>query len=195
MPSFRNAPGATPLGDVSHLIPQHLQTQAQLDEFEARNIAQAARKYLLKHRKFSFTVAFLKRVHKEMFGETWVWAGIYRDASMNLGVEPMQIQVEMYKLSKDIEYWEKENTLNLLERSVRLHHRLVKIHPFPNGNGRHARFVSDIYLFGRGEKMPTWPNQELVEHTDIRARYIRAMQAADKGDYKQLEAFTQDLIK
>lgn len=194
MPGFEAVPDATPIGDVSHLIPKHIETQTQLNEYEASNIAQATRKYLLKRRKYLMTVEFIKKVHKEMFEQTWTWAGAFRTVSLNFGVEPIQIPIDIHNLARDIEFWEKDNTLSVFDRSVYIHHRLVKIHPFFNGNGRHARLISDIFLFGRGEKLPNWPDKELIEKTKIREIYIKSMQEADRGNYGPLEAFCRELI-
>ena len=84
--------------------------------------------------------------------------------------------------------------LGLLEQSVRIHHRLVAIHPFVNGNGRHARLVADVVLFCHSHRLPHWPNNKLIEETDIRKKYIQALKAADKGSYQLLEKFTKGLI-
>jgi len=187
--------GTTPLDDISHLLVPHIDTKTQLNEFESRNISKATRKYLSRPRKYKITVGFIKKVHKEMFNETWDWAGKLRTSELNMGVSPAQIQVELYKLEKDIELWEKENIMDVFQRGVMIHHRLVKIHPFTNGNGRHARLVSDIYLYGHGCKLPAWPDRNLIESTDIRSRYIAALKEADNGNYELLTDFTKELIK
>jgi len=193
-PLIEPVEGATPIEDTSDLIPTHILTRADLNEWEAANILTASRRYLKKNAKLKITIDWLKSVHKAMFDETWKWAGKLRTKDYNLGVNWHQIQEELEKLTDDIEYWEKAGTPERLEQSVRLHHRLAKIHPFVNGNGRHARLVADIFLFAQGHKLPEWPEAGLIESTDIRKRYIAALQAADKGDYKSLKAFTAALI-
>jgi len=195
MPIFEPIEGATPIDDISGLIPTHITTKAELDEWEAANILKAVRKYLVPGKKRGITVEWLKKVHKDMFNDTWKWAGKFRTKSTNVGVEPHRIQEETKKLVDDIKFWEKGNTFDPLETSVRVHHRIVHIHPFENGNGRHARLVADIFLFSQGQKLPAWPGEDLIKKTDVRTRYIRALKEADSGNYKPLEDFTKSLMK
>jgi len=195
MPIFEPIEGATPIDDISGLIPTHITTKAELDEWEAANILKAVRKYLTSGKKPAITVEWLKKVHKDMFDDTWKWAGKFRTKSTNVGVDLSNIQGETKKLIDDIKFWEKGKTFDQFETSVRIHHRLVYIHPFENGNGRHARLVVDIFLFSRGEKLPSWPDEELIKRTNFRTRYIKALQEADQGSYKPLEDFTKSLIK
>jgi len=194
MSLFEPVEGATPIEDASDLIPTHITTRAELNEWEAANILKAARRYLARKKPPLITLEWLKKVHRAMFDETWQWAGVLRKKNINLGADWHQIQDELKRLADDIKYWNEDNNLNLLERSIRLHHRLVKIHPFVNGNGRHARLVADIFLSAHNEKLPEWPEAGLIERTDVRKRYIQALQAADKGDYGPLEKFTRELI-
>lgn len=130
-----------------------------------------------------------------MFDETWKWAGVFRQIPLNIGTDWHNITVEAKKLADDLVYWETQKDMNLLEQSVRLHHRLVMIHPFINGNGRHARLASDIFLFSHDQTLPIWPDKVLIEKTEIRKEYIEALQAADKSDYQPLLIFTKKLIK
>lgn len=195
MPLIENVPGATPVDDVSDLIPTHITTRSELNEWEAANILKAVQKYLTAKKSRTLDVAWLKKVHKDMFDETWKWAGKFRQKNYNPGIDWHNIPDQVKILVDDIAHWEKEQrSMDALEQSIRIHHRLVKIHPFVNGNGRHARLVTDIYLFDRGHKLPTWPDKALIEESDIRKRYILALQEADKGNYKPLEKFTADLI-
>lgn len=196
MPIFKSTEGATPIDDVSELIPTHITTKAELDEWEAANILKAVRKYLSAKNKPKITAEWLKKVHKDMFDETWAWAGKFRTKNTNVGVDFQHIQEEVKKLVDDIDFWQKNvGGPGIFEQSVRIHHRLVLIHPFANGNGRHARLVADKFLFSHGEKLPSWPDAELIKKTDIRTKYIRALRSADRGDYKSLEEFTRGLIK
>jgi Fic-DOC domain mobile mystery protein B len=192
MPVFENIFGATPIDDLSELIPTHITTREELNEWEAANILKATRKYLSKRINFQLTVAFIKEVHREMFDETWKWAGRLRTKNYNIGVPWAAITEQLGLLIKDYDSWLK--SLDKLALSVRLHHRLVKIHPFVNGNGRHARLLADIFLFSFEQSVPQWPGQELIEATGIREKYIRALQAADQGNYRDLEEFTKRLI-
>lgn len=193
---FGSVNNATPIEDASGLIPTHITTKDQLNEWEVNNILKAAKKYLAKRTKRPITVEFIKKVHAEMFDDTWKWAGQFRKNDLSIGMDWHRIPVEVKKLVDDIDYWEKDKSgLDIFEQSVRIHHRLVKIHPFLNGNGRHARLVSDIFLFSRGQKMPIWPSHEIISSTNIRKTYIDALSKADKNNYKPLESFTRKLIK
>jgi len=195
MPLIENIPGATPLDDISELIPTHITTRSELNEWEAANIIKAVRKYLGERKRYKLDVAWLKKVHRDMFDETWEWAGQFRKNNFNIGSDWHLIPEQIKSLVDDLAYWEKgEGDLSVLERGVRLHHRLVKIHPFVNGNGRHARLVSDVYLFNHDHPLPTWPSQELIAESEFRQKYIVALQAADQGNYKLLARLTSGLI-
>ena len=191
MPLIENVSGATPIDEISDLIPTHITTRSELNEWEAANILKAVRKYLTAKKRRPINLSRLKKVHKDMFDETWKWAGKFRQKNYNLGADWHAVPEQVKILVDDLSHWEKRNAgPNIFEQSIRLHHRLVKIHPFVNGNGRHARLVADIYLFDRGHKLPTWPDKALIEESNIRKQYISALQAADKGDYRPLEKFT-----
>jgi len=195
MSFLENVTGATPVEDLSDLIPSHITTRSDLNEWEAANILKAVKLFLTEKRKYQMDVAWLKKLHKEMFDETWKWAGKFRQRNMSLGIEWHNINEQVKMLVDDMTYWEKESIdLSIFSQSIRVHHRLVKIHPFVNGNGRHARLASDIFLFNHDEKLPTWPSNALLEASGIRKRYIIALQAADKGNYRPLEEFTAELI-
>lgn len=131
-----------------------------------------------------------------MFGETWKWAGNFRQRNYNLGVDWHMVPEQMKLLEGDIAHWQKSRGgIGFFQQSVRIHARLVKIHPFVNGNGRHARLVSDIYLFNLDQELPVWPGKALIEASDVREKYIFALQAADKGNFALLENFTANLCR
>lgn len=195
MTYFETIYGATPIEDVSDLFPTHITKRSELNEWEAANILKAAKKYLTIRKPLKLTVDEIMTIHKNMFDETWKWAGNFRTKNYNIGVDWHNIRDQLKLLVDDLNAWQKDKHFDLFEQSVRLHHRLVKIHPFVNGNGRHARLVSDIFLFSHGQQLPTWPNQKLIEETDVRKRYIDALRSADKGDYKLLEDFTRNLVE
>ena len=194
MPESGDGQGSTPVADISGLIPAHIRLKSELDEWEAENILLAVRKYLYKKKTFRFDETSIKKLHKDMFGATWKWAGQFRKAELNMGAPPAMIAVEIKKLVDDAEYWEESKAFGVLTRSVMIHHRLVKVHAFLNGNGRHARLLSDIILHNAGHAMPSWPNAEMVEKTEVREKYIRALKKADSGDYGPLTGFTKGLI-
>jgi Fic-DOC domain mobile mystery protein B len=194
---FDSPPGATPLDDVEGLLIAGLTTQAELNEAEARNILKARDVHLRRKKspkRSWLTETFLKRVHKAMFDEVWEWAGTFRTKELNIGVRPFAIPEEVRKLCDDAAFWASEGSMPVLERAVRLHHRLTQIHPFRNGNGRHARLMADIYLRSHGLRIPIWPAAELIGSSNVRDEYIRAVRAADLGDYEALTTFTQRYI-
>jgi len=181
-------------GDISGLIPTHITTKEQLNEWEAENILAASRKYLGKRVSLNITPEWINKVHYHMFNETYNWAGKTRTTKVNIDdVPPSQINIELKKIIDDIAYW-KKTKMDILEQSARIHHRLVWIHPFKNGNGRHARLVADIFLFNNNHPLPSWPGKNLIEKTDIREKYIKALKKADDGNYAALISFTKKLI-
>ena len=195
MPFLEDVPGATPIEDISDLIPTHITTHSDLNEWETANILKAVKYYLIEKRNISVDVAWLKKLHKEMFDESWKWAGEFRQKNFNLGVDWHNIYDQIKALVDDIAYWKKEdNNLSIFDQSIRIHHRLVKVHPFVNGNGRHARLASDIFLYNNDHKLPNWPSKELIKESDVRNKYIAALQDADKGNYRPLEEFTAELM-
>ncbi|MEK7743588.1 MAG: mobile mystery protein B, partial [Elusimicrobiota bacterium] len=125
---------------------------------------------------------------KEMFGAVWAWAGRYRGVELNIGVAPHRIREETAKLCDDVWFWgsEAEDPPSVLERACRIHHRLAWIHPFRNGNGRHARLIADIYLKSYGEPMPVWPSTDIARKGGVRDEYLAALRAGDQGDFKPL---------
>lgn len=195
MPVFHNKDGSTLIDDITGLIPSHITLKKELDEWESENILSAVQKYLSRKVKFILSPEGIKQVHKDMFNKTWKWAGQFRNKNLNMGVSASIISVEIKKLTDDAAYWLENNSFDILEQSVRIHHRLVAIHPFFNGNGRHARLVADIILHNAGIPMPHWPEKEIVDNTNIRKDYISALKNADTGDFGPLIAITKSLIK
>lgn len=192
---IKDIPGQTPLDEeaLAGLIPG-LSLQSELDEFEAHNIARA-RLWTQKSRKLKsdlLSVSGLKLLHEKMFDETWKWAGQFRHKDLNIGVSYHQIQNELGRLLGDVKYWMENKTFPIDEIAIRFHHRLVWIHPFPNGNGRMARLATDIFLKYQGEKPFTWGSENLISAGDARAKYIAALKKADKEQiYTDLLAFAR----
>lgn len=193
--------GSTPLTaeESADLLPRHVTTRKDLDDAEFRNYSEAEKKYLLSKRKraLRFDPFGLYRLHKEMFGHVWKWAGKKRLANKNIGVDKTHIDIEMMKLKDDLAYWleqERNRKLDLIEISARLHHRLVSIHPFCNGNGRWARFIVNLFLRDKLDSYIHFPEDDLRVATEIRARYIRALQSADHLDYGPLIALHREFI-
>ncbi|HEX8430598.1 MAG TPA: mobile mystery protein B [Longimicrobium sp.] len=134
---------------------------------------------------------FVVLVHERMFDRTWRWAGQFRRTERNIGVDPRAIAVELRNLLDDAAYWLDEGTYPDDEAAARLHHRMVAIHPFPNGNGRHARMIADAFLVKKGVPRFTWGSGKLLETSDIRRCYITALRAADAHDIEPLLHFVR----
>ncbi len=141
--------GATPLDpdEIAGLKYSHIQTREELDQLEHQNI-QEGYKWLARQRKYSdlLSEAFLLELHKRLFGSVWSWAGSFRQTEKNIGIDHSLIAIELRKLLDDAKYWVAHGTWQRGEFAARFHHRLVKIHPFPNGNGRFARIMTDVIL-------------------------------------------------
>ncbi len=186
------APGATPLDadELASLIPSHITTQGELNEWEQLNIVQGDT-WARKQRKEILDEGFLRRLHQQMFGETWRWAGTFRKSDKNIGVDWLHIGVELRKLLDDVRYQMANDSLPPDDIAVRFHHRLVAIHPFPNGNGRHARLMADLLVERLGRPRFTWGSASLTDANETRQRYIAALQAADARDIAPLLAFAR----
>jgi Fic-DOC domain mobile mystery protein B len=186
--------GNTPLDEDEDegLIPSHIATRDALNAWEQANIATAV-EWLARRRRAMpiLSVAFVRELHLRMFDETWRWAGIFRTTEKNIGVAPYRIAEELAKLLADVEYWLEHATYPLDEIAARLHHRLVGIHPFPNGNGRHARLLVDALLAERRARPFTWGSGDLAGTGELRARYLTALRRADTGDLSALLAFVR----
>ncbi len=195
---FESPPGATPIQDCSGLKLPWVITQEELNRAETENISRAHTKYLSKFIQSPlkwFNPKVLVKIHQEMFGNIWEWAGIYRKATTNIGSSPYMIPSMLADLCKEVHFWSLNPVeLTFLEKAARIHHRLVSIHPFENGNGRFSRLVADRYLLFWGGTHPVWPT-DLQKDGSARRKYLESLKSADKGDYdpmillmKRLEA-------
>jgi len=187
---YKHKSGETPLDDLSGLklkIP-HI-TRAQIDEAEAKNIQGAALKYMNPKRIRTFDCKFASNLHKAMFSQVWEWAGVYRTTQTNLGSRPSQIHQDLLILFDDLKHKE-----NVLDTGIWLHHRAVQVHPFPNGNGRWARMLSDLWLDKYVGLTIHWP-ETMENESPIRRRYIEALKAADGLDYSLLRSVYDELVK
>lgn len=187
--------GSTPLelDEIEKLIPKHIKLQSELNEWEQLNILQA--NLWLKSQKINLinftTIRFCKLLHKKMFAKTWRWAGEFRKTNKNIGIDWLQISVSLKILFDDLIYQINHKTYTIDEIAVRFHHRLVYIHAFVNGNGRHARVATDFLLTILGQNIFSWGRNNLVFQNETRNKYIKALRAADKGDYKSLLSFVR----
>jgi Fic-DOC domain mobile mystery protein B len=188
--------GQTPLEEEEKeglLIPA-IATRGELDEFEQQNIEQAVQWTLGRSFKPDtvFTEEFVRMVHKRMYADVWAWAGEFRKTDKNIGIDKWQIPTELRYLLDDVRYWHLHNTYPPDEIAMRFKHRMVSMHCFANGNGRHNRLMADI-IIEKIYKLPvfTWGAANLSGEGDARAAYLRAVKAADKGDYSLLLAFAR----
>ena len=173
------------------LIPD-LISRDDLNTFEAENILQAQKWAMRKsviNKHDIFSPSFMRLLHRRMFNKVWKWAGEYRDSDKNIGVHYLQIPIQLHQLKGDIEYWQNNQTYNNTELAVVVHHRLVKIHPFPDGNGRHARLFADVMIAKYGGENLTWGRSHLTTEGEVRKNYIDALRAADGGKLAKLFAF------
>ncbi len=177
--------GATPLdpNEMEGLKFGHITTRGELDELEQANITQGLQWLGRRRGGDILTDDFVRRLHARLFGDVWGWAGIYRLREKNIGVDPLQIAVQLRALLDDARYWAENTTYTPLEAGARFHHRMVQIHPFPNGNGRHARISADIYLEDYFDHRPiAWASGfDLQADNERRDVYIAALRAADAG--------------
>jgi Fic-DOC domain mobile mystery protein B len=183
--------GNTPLDpdEAMGLIPSHIATMDELNEWEQANIVQAERWAFERKRKALLSVTFLLDLHRRMFGETWDWAGQTRTSEKTVGIRWYQIPEALANLCDDAKYWLENEVFGVDEAAARFHHRLTFIHPFPNGNGRHARLATDILLVSLGRPRFSWGLGDLRRVGDTRERYITALRAADDQDFKPLFGF------
>lgn len=179
------------LDEAEGLIPSHIATREQLDEWEAVNILAAERWLAGRRKRDVLDDGFLRSLHKQMFGRTWRWAGRYGGTEKNIGVAPEQIAVELRKLVEDTKAQLTHPDAPLDAIAARFHHRLVSIHPFANGNGRHARRATDLLLEANGAEPFSWGRSDLTHEGEARERYIDALRAADARDEAPLLAFVR----
>lgn len=190
--------GQTPLDEDEKdgLLNQFITTRAELDELEQYNIQKAMQWVAARRRKFAaeevLSEAFIKELHKRMYGEVWAWAGEFRKTNKNIGVDKYQIAVDLKNLLDDCTYWIENGSFPPDEIAIRFKHRLVSIHCFPNGNGRHSRLMADIIsekLFGNA--VFSWGGRSLVDEGDTRTTYLQAIWQADGTLYQPLIAFAR----
>jgi Fic-DOC domain mobile mystery protein B len=184
--------GATPLDpdEIEGLIPSYISTQGELNAAEQANILKARQWAMSKKNRDVLDDQFLRELHKRMFGDVWRWAGAFRKSGKNVGVDALQISSEVRNLCEDSKLWISNGTFDWEELGVRFHHRLVSIHPFANGNGRHARLMTDLLLLKHDQAVFTWGATRSAQNIgikgDLRDEYIRALRAADRNQFDLL---------
>ena len=188
------SPGSTPLTaeEGDDLIP-YVANRGQLNRLEQSNILEAERWAFSRRRTDLPSLDFMRDLHGRMFGEVWRWAGNFRSSNKNIGdVESTQVPTQLQGLSDDTGYWVAHETYPPDEIAARFHQRLTWIHPFPNGNGRHARLMTDLLLVQMDQPRFTWgAGKDLVTAGVVRASYLEALRRADRQDFAPLLEFAR----
>lgn len=189
---FQQPENATPLmpEEMRGLIPAYIAYRSELNEAEQENIVRA-QDWALARKRDPLTEKFLRELHRRMLGEVWKWAGKFRTSERNLGIPFYEIPMAVRQLLDDSKAWIEYDTYPPDETAVRFHHRLVQIHPFPNGNGRHARLAADLLVMRLGRQRFSWGMESLRDAGATRQRYIAALQTADNSDIRPLLGFAR----
>ncbi len=189
---FDELDNATPLSpeEQRELIPSYIAFRSELNEAEQENIARA-QDWGLNRKRDPLTEKFIKELHRRMLGEVWKWAGKFRTSERNLGLPFYEIPSALGQLLADTHAWIEYEAYSPDQIAVRFHHRLVQIHPFPNGNGRHARLTADLLVMRLGMERFSWGRESLRDAGIVRRRYIAALQAADHHDIAPLLHFAR----
>ena len=187
---FAEPDDATPLTEEEKqgLIPSYISKRSELNQAEQRNIVKAEI-YVSGRKRNPLNIDFLKDLHRRMYQDVWEWAGQFRKTERNIGIEPYRIPMELNQLISDIQYQIDNQSFPPDEIAARFHHRLVFIHLFPNGNGRHSRLATEILLTFMGQEKFTWGAGDLTSKGKIRSNYVAALRAADNHDYEPLLEF------
>jgi Fic-DOC domain mobile mystery protein B len=193
---FTYQPGQTPLDpdEKEGLKPKHVSTQGELNEWEQLNIIKSARWAQRQLKQDILDDVFLRELHKRMFSDTWTWAGTYRKSDKNIGCDWRQVSMRVRNLLENTRYQVEHQAMPPDELAARFHHQLVLIHPFPNGNGRCCRFITDLLLRKMGQEPFSWGSggyASLVSQSELRAKYLAALRTADQGDIAPLLAFAR----
>ena len=183
---------STPLSpeEQEGLIPSYITLRSELNEAEQANIVDGE-EWAFNRTRDVLSEKFLNDLHKRMFGRVWKWAGHYRRTGKNIGIDAYRIPMELRNLLDDVRFWIEHSTYQPDEIGARFHHRLVWIHPFPNGNGRHARTAADLLLAALGRPRFIWGRENLVDAGETRRAYVDVLRAADAHDYDPLLAFVR----
>lgn len=192
--TFDYPDGATPLdpNEIEGLLLSHISTRSELDRWEQDNIMEGEAWAFARKQTDILSEGFICRLHKRMFGSVWRWAGKFRRSDKNIGGPWWNVPTELKNLCDDVTVWIESGSYLPDEIAARFHHRLVAIHLFPNGNGRHARTITDLLLVQRlGQSRFSWGSGNLVDAGECRRRYIEALRAADQYDYEPLMEFVR----
>lgn len=191
-PLIEEDDASTPLTDEERedLIPSYITLRSELNEAEQRNILEAE-EWAFARQRDVLSERFLKDLHKHMYGRVWRWAGKFRQSERNIGVDAYRISSDIRQLLDNCHYWIENNTYEPDEIAARFHHKLVFIHPFPNGNGRHARTATNLMLIALGRPPFSWGSINLVNASETREAYVAALRAADQHNFAPLFNFVR----
>lgn len=183
---------ATPIDEEEKdaLIPSYITTRGELNEAEQRNILEAE-DWAFTRKRDVLDARFLDTLHKRMLKHVWKWAGTHRCTGKNIGVDAYEIPTELRRMIDDCRYWIDNDTYPADEIAARFHHRLVWIHAYPNGNGRHARLATDLLLNALGQPRFSWGSKNLIDAGQTRQSYVEALRAADNHDFTPLMNFAR----
>ena len=189
---FEEPDDATPLttDEREGLIPAHITYRSEVNEAEEENIVRA-QEWALARSRDVLTERFIMELHRRMFGDVWRWAGKLRTSDKNIGIHFFEIPTGIHQLVDDGKAWMAYQSYPPDEIAVRFSHRLVQIHPFPNGNGRHSRLMADLIVMSQGGRRFSWGSANLQQAADLRRQYIDALHAADDHDLAPLLAFAR----
>ena len=189
---FEEPDDATPFTaeERADLIPAHIAYRTELNDAEQENIVRG-QDWAFRRRRDLLTEKFINDLHRHMLGDVWRWAGRFRTTEKNLGILYYEIPVALRQLLDDTKAWIENGAYPPDEIAARFHHRLVQIHPFPNGNGRHARLMADLLIMSLGRDRFSWGSANLQDAGALRRAYINALQAADNHDIGPLLAFAR----
>ena len=189
---FEQTDDATPFTpeEQRELIPAHIAFRRELNRAEQENIIRA-QDWALKSRRDPLIERFVRDLHKQMLGDVWRWAGKFRTSERNIGIPFYEIPTAVRQLLDEAKAWIEYKSYPPDEIAVRFHHRLVQIHPFPNGNGRHSRLMADLLVMRLGGERFSWGSANLQAGGDLRERYIAALKMADNHDVRPLLTFAQ----
>jgi Fic-DOC domain mobile mystery protein B len=191
--SGRDGSDATPLDpdEATGLIATHVTDRQELDTVELANIMRGEEWASSNRHRDLLSSDFIRTLHRRMFDETWNWAGQYRSTEKNIGVAPESIATAVHQLCEDTRAQLSHRALELDEIVARFSHRLVSIHPFANGSGRHSRLMANLLLVHLGAPGFTWGSNDLQHPGEARKRHLEALRRADSGDFAPLLAFVR----
>jgi Fic-DOC domain mobile mystery protein B len=183
---------ATPLTDAEKrdLRPAYISNRAELNAAEQENIARG-QEWAFARRRALLGEPFIRSLHRHMLGDVWRWAGHFRTSERNIGIDHWDIPVAIRNLIDDAKAWIEHQSYPADEIALRVHHRLTLVHPFANGNGRHARLMADLLIVQLGRERFTWGSGSLRDAGELRKRYISALHAADRHDLGLLISFAR----